>query len=150
MSTESPLEILHRALGSALYKDFSDIKYLSLDHFKYREAVNLAKDKGDPTPSNTLPEYQTEKTRRPVESHDIFVAGMFVQGWGSTALGFGGVGGQAMTDAYTIILECHGEYAVYFGGVFAYLVKNPNQTFHDDVAAKYISDVVGHLKYKSK
>lgn len=49
---------------------------------------------------------------------------MFPQTWGSTALGFGGVGGQAITGAYTVIVECHrtGNRAVYFGGRFAYLV----------------------------
>jgi hypothetical protein len=33
------------------------------------------------------------------------VAAMFVQTWGSTALGFGGIGGQAITSAYVCVIE---------------------------------------------
>lgn len=29
---------------------------------------------------------------------------MFPQAWGSTSLGFGGIGGQAMTSAYTTVI----------------------------------------------
>lgn len=50
---------------------------------------------------------------------------LFRQAWATTALGYGGIGGQAFTNAYTVIVECEttGYAAVYFGGPrLAYLV----------------------------
>lgn len=45
----------------------------------------------------------------------------FPQMWGSTALGFGGMGGQAMTTAQTyIVVTDYGAAFVYFAGRFAY------------------------------
>ncbi len=46
----------------------------------------------------------------------------FPQRWGSTALGFGGIGGQMMTTAQTIVVlaELKREMVVYFDGRFAY------------------------------
>lgn len=60
-------------------------------------------------------------------SADDFEIYTFTQAWGSTALGFGGIGGQAITKANTYVLEpvapnapdyktCH----VYFAGRYAY------------------------------
>jgi hypothetical protein len=56
----------------------------------------------------------------------------FPQLWGSTALGFGGIGGACMTTAQTVVVMTHdgvGKAAVYFGGRFAYLIANPGQGF---------------------
>lgn len=72
---------------------------------------------------------------------------MFPQTWGSTALGFGGIGGQAITNAYTIIVECEhtGYRAVYFGGgKLAYLVPSmasdgQRARFAQDVAAQHLA-----------
>ncbi len=47
----------------------------------------------------------------------------FLQTWGSTALGFGGIGGSAMTSAYTTVVTCHHVSAVYFAGGYAYTVE---------------------------
>lgn len=46
----------------------------------------------------------------------------FPQLWGTTALGFGGIGGQAMTTAQTIVVvaELKRVVVVYFDGRFAY------------------------------
>lgn len=68
----------------------------------------------------------------------------FEQTWGSTALGFGGIGGQAMTSARTYVfipMSCEEDCFVYFAGRFAYSVPY-SQKFMDDVrggnvAAKY-------------
>ena len=52
---------------------------------------------------------------------------MFPQTWGSTALGYGGMGGAAITSAYTVIVTDHNISCVYFGhGQLAYRV-NYNQ-----------------------
>lgn len=51
----------------------------------------------------------------------------FPQGWGSTALGFGGIGGQMITTAQTyVVLEPHQTHkaCVYFAGQFAYMVED--------------------------
>jgi hypothetical protein len=66
---------------------------------------------------------------------------MFRQTWGSTALGFGGIGGMAITPAYTVIVSCDRSHAsaVYFGGRFAYLVEYANQN------TEYRVDVANHL-----
>jgi hypothetical protein len=47
------------------------------------------------------------------------------QTWGSTSLGHGGMGGAAVTTAYTIVLECHAtqEFLVYFSGGFCYSIS---------------------------
>ena len=60
---------------------------------------------------------------------------VFKQPWGSTALGFPGVGGCAMTSAYTTVI-CSDDYkycAVFFGDRLAYLVKDPNKVFFEDL-----------------
>jgi hypothetical protein len=54
---------------------------------------------------------------------DDFELYTFNQMWGSTALGFGGIGGQAMTNARTYVFvpeTCNQKCFVYFGGRFAY------------------------------
>lgn len=64
-----------------------------------------------------------------------FEAYVFPQIWGSTALGFGGIGGQAMTMAYTTVIEETGNniWGVFFGEKLAYIIKNPNDLFFIDL-----------------
>lgn len=59
---------------------------------------------------------------------------MFPQTWGSTALGFGGIGGQAITTAYTtVVIDKYTSICgVFFGERLAYIVTNPNQLFMED------------------
>jgi hypothetical protein len=74
----------------------------------------------------------------------------FEQMWGSTALGFGGIGGQAMTSARTYVFvpscgyeeHCH----VYFGGGFAYSVPY-SAVFIDDVCNESVVSKPGSGKY---
>lgn len=68
---------------------------------------------------------------------------MFKQTWGSTALGFGGIGGQAMTSAYTtVVIDVYtGWCGVFFGERLAYAIKNPNQKFYEDVHNRQMVDV---------
>ena len=57
-----------------------------------------------------------------------FILG-FSQAWGSTSLGFGGVGGSAITEAPTTVIALgrleERTVFVFFGGRFAYKVHAP-------------------------
>ena len=77
---------------------------------------------------------------------------MFPQIWGDTSLGFGGIGGQAITTAYTtVIIESNSNYCgVFFNERLAYVVKNPNSMFWEDVQKYKMSDVAHSGKYKRK
>ena len=86
------------------------------------------------------PEHAPLVKRRPREE-DVEVY-HFPQTWGSTALGFGGVGGSAMTPAYTTVITSERSAAVYFAGRHAYTVPETTRRFRDDIrdnnmAAKY-------------
>ena len=132
---DNPVGTLRIALGHAAHKAFSDIEYEDRDWSKYHE---------------TKEDVRIQKTRRPTE-YDMAVIAMFPQTWGSTALGFGGIGGAAMTTAYTIVIECDGEYAVYFGGRSAYLIRQPSQTFFEDMTNNRMAGVSeAHKRYKKE
>lgn len=105
----SPFDTLHAALASAEHRDMPDVEYETRDWNEYK------KDK-----DNLV---MIKKIRRPYV-HELEVD-MFLQGWGSTALGYNGIGGAAITDAYTVVVS-YGDrqFCVYFGagGVLAYKV----------------------------
>lgn len=83
--------------------------------------------------------------RKKLEKFDIYD---FDQTWGSTALGFGGIGGSAMTTARTYVLIPMDEEKayVYFGGRFAYQC-GINDKFREDLRNRRMSDVMGSGKY---
>lgn len=121
------------AVHSALIKDLPDIAYLS-------------RKPGTRKPDGTYEE--EERFRRPYKDDcEVFV---FPQTWGSTALGFGGAGGQAMTMAYTTIVSIQSHAAVYFGGRLAYVVANPNQRFWEHVAQQSMVAAGGSHAYVSE
>lgn len=62
----------------------------------------------------------------------------FPQTWGSTALGFGGIGGAAMTKAYTTVIVCRENAAVFFAGRHCYSVDGINEAFKEDLKNKYM------------
>jgi hypothetical protein len=130
MRPGSPIRDLHHALAHAVYQGFADIHYEDRDWAHYHKTK---KDK------------RIAKVRRPSE-YDIEVSAMFVQTWSSTALGFGGIGGQAFTGAYVVVLECGNQCAVYFGGRHAYTITNPNERFREDVIKQRMADVSGAQK----
>lgn len=74
----------------------------------------------------------------------------FDQTWGSTALGFPGAGGSALTTARTYVIrpEYNMPYYVYFAGMFAYQVNKPNVKFMDDLRNHMMASVVGSTKYE--
>jgi len=63
---------------------------------------------------------------------DFYVV-MFPQSWGDTSCGFGGMGGQAITTAPTVVLtdENAGVIFVYINFRFAYLVTRPSDYFRE-------------------
>lgn len=83
---------------------------------------------------------------------------VFPQTWSSTALGFSGCGGQAMTEAYTTVVEMSWDYinktddirglnlttsedriyAVFFDGKFAYMYLNPSEQFFKDLNNRFM------------
>lgn len=66
---------------------------------------------------------------------------MFPQLWPSTALGFGGIGGQAMTTAHTAVIR-HGDVcAIYFGERFAYVASMRSESFREDLSGCSLVDV---------
>lgn len=71
--------------------------------------------------------------RRPCEEEVEVVS--FPQWWGSTALGHGGAGGAAITEAQTTVvaMKGRGPAAVYFGHRLAYVVEHRNARFEHDV-----------------
>ena len=79
-----------------------------------------------------------------------FTLTMFKQTWGSTALGFGGIGGQAMTDAYTTVIEdeVHGWAGVFFGERLAYIMYEPNQKFYEDLRNHQMCSAFESVVYK--
>lgn len=113
-------------------------------------------------PNLELIEYITDNLA--IEIYDIlnnsyyhrFKMYVFPQTWNSTALGFGGCGGQAITEAYTTVVEMSWDYvnktddirglnlitsddriyAVFFDGKFAYICLNPNEQFFEDLNNK--------------
>lgn len=74
---------------------------------------------------------------------------VFPQVWGSTALGFGGIGGQAMTSAYTAVVQDlnQGWCSVFFGERLAYLIYNPNDIFFDDLNKRKMRPVYHSYVY---
>lgn len=119
MRADKPLNDLHNALAHAAYEGFSVHEYEDRDWEAYSKGNKEA----------------TKKKSRKHTDYDIRLMNMFPQTWGSTALGFGGIGGAAMTSAYTIILNSYlnGEYLVYFGGQFAYKINKPTDAFFEDI-----------------
>lgn len=142
MELGNPIEDLANAFYSACYVDMSDINYEMPDPSVYANWVK--EDFTSRLPYRDLPRVKAK--RRPTVN-DLEVFAMFSQMWGSTALGFGGLGGASMTSAYTIIIaNIHDrEFCVYFGGRFAYKVKNPTDEFFASVRTSNMRAVYNEI-----
>lgn len=122
MYASHPLEALSSAIHHARLVVLPEVRYETRDFESTREwsmaqRTKAIKEGGWP---------MVERVRQP-EAHEVEVVAMFPQTWGSTALGFGGIGGAAMTSAYTIVIRGPGrDCAVYWAGRFAYLVPHDN------------------------
>ena len=77
---------------------------------------------------------------------------VFTQVWGSTALGFSGFGGQAITKAYTTVVLDDNElfYSVFFGNRLAYTIKDPSAQFFADLHAQKMKAVSESRAYIRK
>lgn len=116
---------LSRCIASCLAKDAPDVM---------RPALKKGMAWGDRKPGEGMVEFRERACEptptRPDES-DIQVLAMFAETWGSTALGFGGAGGQAMTSAYTVVLSVEDRhYCVYWGGRHAYTIDSSREGFN--------------------
>lgn len=130
MSYENPVATLAAALHHAELVALSPLTYDAEDHaamvgWSVERRMEARADK-------TVPLKRV--TRRPTIDECEVVA-MFSQTWGSTAMGFGGIGGAAMTAAYTVIIRGPAnDYAVYWHGRLGYRV-DPRTSDKAQVAA---------------
>lgn len=123
-SNDSPLEVLAAAIHTSANLVFPDIVYDTRDFEKthdWTQAQRMAAAKDNSWP-------MVRKVRRP-QAKECFVCAMFLQTWGSTALGFGGLGGAAITSAYTVVIGMqNGNRAVFWSGRLAYTLDISKQT----------------------
>ena len=130
---ENPLVSLSQSLAHAVYEGFPEFEYQDRDWSKgWQKGVE--------------PEYITKK-RKHID-YDVALYAMYPQTWSSTSLGFGGLGGQAITDSYTVVIESLRilGFCVYFGGRFAYRIDKPNSQFWTDIQMQSLSGVDGAKK----
>lgn len=78
----------------------------------------------------------------PYKSVDL-VLHTFPQMWGSTALGFDGIGGQAMTEAYTTVVHerVTNTFVIFFGEKPCYSLIDPTEEFFEDLKNLRIAGV---------
>ena len=110
MQLDPPFLALNEAVAAATHRDLPEIEYTDRDWPAWKAMTKDAqiaamKSRTEPT---------IKRSRRP-DTSDIEVE-LWPQTWGSTALGYGGVGGAAMTPAYTVLVTMGNHYCVYFGG----------------------------------
>jgi len=120
---------LHMVMAHAVYEGFPEYEYESRDFNNPDRDARVVK-----------------KTRH--TEYNLTVKAMFPQVWSSTAMGFGGIGGQAITTAYTTVVESDidASCCVYFGGQFAYRIERPNEQFFEDLMKQQMTKVSGAKK----
>jgi hypothetical protein len=149
-NAQFPIETLAEAMAHATYEAFPPYTYMDrnwANHDKWISGLTREQRASNPTPPADC---LIEKTRKHT-MYDLTVYAMFVQTWGSTALGFGGIGGQAITSAYVSVIESNlgSGFAVYFGGRLAYVISRANSQFMEDVARHRMVDArLGKTTYE--
>ena len=96
--------------------------------------------------------FRLDYNETPRPTIDDFELHTFEQTWGSTALGFGGMGGQAMTTVRTYVFiptNCNQKCFVYFAGRFAYAVPY-SDTFIEDMRNETMASVAMSGRYKNE
>lgn len=146
MGPENPIAAVAAALHAARLRDLPTIVYLDRDWDRHREWFSAltpqqrARIHDKERASGEAQGPTVERRRRPTEQECLVT--VFPQLWGSTALGYGGIGGSAMTTAYTIVVEAPvvGQRAIYFGasGRLAYLV--PIGGDHEEVFLRAVAE----------
>ena len=149
MRLGSPFNALHEAVAAAAYSDLPEITYEDRDWDAYRALSK--EEQGQAMKTNTVP--RVTKTRR-VQMDEVEVV-MFPQTWGSTALGYGGMGGAAVTPAYTVVVSYENHMCVYFGyGRLAYrldynqMSAEGRERWREDLQAQNLEDIRGSGKYR--
>ena len=139
MQIGSPIEAVSSAIYHAAHIAFSDIHYQDRD-WDALQALGL-EERQKVRLNNDYP--LVSKVRRP-EVREVQVTAMFPQTWPSTALGFGGIGGAAMTPAYTVVVRGPtGQAAVYWAGRHAYTIElnsvgeDQRKNFESDVSKQW-------------
>jgi len=101
MQIEHPSKTLTEAMGAAIHRDLSPIRYQRWTAAMKKEGI----DPRDAPYAERRPRYE-----------ELEVV-MFPEQWSSTALGYGGIGGAAMTPAYTVVVMCrrNQEACIYWG-----------------------------------
>lgn len=98
-------------------------------------------------PNLELLEYKSKNILRQIDNEKYkklnLVADVFLQTWSSTALGFGGIGGQAISEAYTTVFGdvLKNVYVIFFGNRLAYIVENPTEKFFTDLKFRMLVSV---------
>lgn len=88
------------------------------------------------------------KASIPLLTEDQLSVQQFRQVWGSTTIGFGGLGGAAMTSAVTTVLTGPDDVSyVFFDGRFAYQVPELTDTFRQDLEKRALASVSESSKY---
>ncbi len=122
------VESLAAALYSACCVDLPDVVYEDRDWDAYHTLV-AGMSRKDLRAMHSREESTGQREgaritrqRRPAPAECTVL--LFPQTWPSTAIGFGGIAGQALTEAYTVVVtnDADGCSAVYSGGRLAYLV----------------------------
>lgn len=142
----SCIETLAAAAHAACLRDLPCLHYEDRDWEKYRAwKDSLKRDGRNPLTSPIEPaECRVQKSRQPrLDECEVI---MFPQTWSSTALGYGGLGGKAITEAYTVVvIGPTGDAAVYFGGGrLAYVVNHSivgSAPFHEVLARRTMPSV---------
>ncbi len=142
MRPGSPIEALAAALHHAAHVALPLFEHETLDYAALAAEREAAlRERRPAKPMNQMPRVLARRRPLPDECR---VLGMFPQTWGSTSMGFGGMGGAAMTPAYTTLIEGPaGDIAVYWAGRFAYLV--PARGPSESQQARWRADVSHNL-----
>lgn len=113
----NPISTLHEALSAAVLVDLPECVYTERDWVKWQK---MSRNEQEEARAKGTEPIVTHKRRPYTNEVDVT---LFNQTWGSTALGYDGIGGAAMTDAYTVVVQFQGIYCVYFGcGRLAYRI----------------------------
>ncbi len=100
MKIQNPIQDYAESVMRALVTDLPDITYESR------------------RPGSTPDQTETKQPRP--DFRDLRDIRSFIETWSSTALGFGGMGGAAMSDALTVVILCGNTIAVYWQGRLGY------------------------------
>lgn len=149
--TTCPVQTLSDVLGDAVYsKRFNankryvkdSPKWLSLSNEEFVKLKNATHE----THPNLFREFIEDVT-----NYHIRVIGFFPQMWSSTATGHdrpGTVAGQAMTEAYTVVLQFEKQYLVYIDSHFCYKIDEPNEAFFKDLSDRKMASLSKSKNYQ--